>query len=236
MHVTLTVVGCSGSAPGPGGACSCYLIEADGFRLLLDIGNGACGPLQRHAAPADIGAVILSHAHADHYIDITQLQYLRRIAAAPPLRVIVPADLPPLSKPHPADWDLQEAARGPLTLGPLTARLARVEHGTMETWATRIGDELCYTADTDPCAALDDLAAGCRVLLAEASGLSADGGVPRHLAAGDAAELAARSGSRLLILTHLRPWLDHDKLLAEAAAIAPCPVILARPGLRVALS
>jgi ribonuclease BN (tRNA processing enzyme) len=236
VHVTLTVVGCSGSAPGPDGACSCYLIEADGFRLLLDIGNGASGPLQRHAAPGDIDAVILSHAHADHYIDITQLQYLRNIAAAPPLHIIVPSDLPPLSRPHPDDWDLVAARSGPVPLGPLAARLARVEHGTMECWATRIGDELCYTADTDPCPALDDLAAGCRVLLAEASGVAADGPVARHLTAADAGRLAARSGTRLLILTHLRPWQDHGRLLAEAAAIAPCPVILARPGLRVALS
>jgi ribonuclease BN (tRNA processing enzyme) len=112
-------------------------------------------------------------------------------------------------------------------------RLARVEHG--ECWATRIDDALCYTADSEPCAALDDLAAGCRVLLAEASGLDADGPMPRHLTAGDAGRLAARSGSRLLVLTHLRPWQDHRRLLAEAAAIAGCPVILAQPGLRVAL-
>jgi ribonuclease BN (tRNA processing enzyme) len=236
VHVTLTVVGCSGSAPGPGGACSCYLIEAGGFRLLLDIGNGASGPLQCHAAPAGIGAVILSHAHADHYVDIAQLQYLRNVAGAPPLRIIVPSDLPRLVTPHPEDWDIVQARPGPVTLGPLTARLARVEHGTMDCWATRIGDELCYTSDTAPCPALDDLAAGCRVLLAEASGVAADGPVPRHLTAADAASLAARSGARLLILTHLRPWQDHGRLLAEAAAIAPCPVILAHSGLRVALS
>jgi ribonuclease BN (tRNA processing enzyme) len=234
--VLLTVIGCSGSAPGPDSACSCYLIEQDGFALLLDVGNGASGPLQRHLAPRDVDAVILSHAHSDHYIDIGQLQYLRNVAAAPPLPIIAPSNLPGLVlMPHPESWAFALPQSGPVRLGPLTARLARVAHGQMECWATRIGDALCYTADTEPCAALDELAGGCGVLLAEASGLDGDH-LPRHLTAGDAGRLAARSGTRLLVLTHLRPWQDHARLLAEAVAHAPCPVILAQPGLRIALT
>ena len=46
----LTVVGCAGSFPGPDSAASCYLLEADGFRLVVDFGNGALGALQKHAA------------------------------------------------------------------------------------------------------------------------------------------------------------------------------------------
>jgi ribonuclease BN (tRNA processing enzyme) len=125
------------------------------------------------------------------------------------------------------------AAPGALTTGPIAARLARVDHG--ECWATRIGDGFCYTADSGPCQALDELADGARVLLAEASGLDSEKPMAGHLTAGDAARLAARSGSKLLILTHLRAWQDHARLLAEAAALAGCPVILAHPGLRVAL-
>jgi ribonuclease BN (tRNA processing enzyme) len=234
--VLLTIVGCSGSAPGPDSACSCYLIQQDGFALLLDAGNGASGPLQRYAAPQDVDAVILSHAHADHYIDISQLQYLRNVTGAPPLPIIAPANLPGLLLLiRPESWAITTPRPGPVQLGPLAVRQARVAHGQMECWATRIGDQLCYTADTEPCAALDELADGCGVLLAEASGLDGDQ-LPRHLTAGDAGRLAARSRTRLLILTHLRPWLDHPALLAEAARHAPCPVILARPGLRVALT
>jgi ribonuclease BN (tRNA processing enzyme) len=234
--VLLTVIGCSGSAPGPDSACSCYLIEQDGFALLLDVGNGASGPLQRYAAPQDVGAVIISHAHSDHYVDLGQLQYLRNVTAAPPLPVIAPANLPELLlMAHPEIWAITLARPGPVELGPLAVRLARVAHGKMECWASRVGDALCYTADTEPCAALDELADGCGVLLAEASGLDGDD-LPRHLTAGDAGRLAARSGTRLLVLTHLRPWQDHGRLLAEATAHAPCPVVLAQPGLRVALT
>ena len=46
----LTVLGCSGSIPGPIGPASSYLVEHDGYRLLLDLGSGAFGALHRHAA------------------------------------------------------------------------------------------------------------------------------------------------------------------------------------------
>lgn len=226
----LTVIGCAGSAPGPDSACSAYLIEHDGYRLLLDLGAGAAGPLQRYADPAAIDAVILSHAHSDHYADLTQLWRLRAVSGAPPLPVIGPSDMPDALR-DPEAFRATVARPGPVPLGPLPVRLARVEHG--ECWATRVGDALCYTADSEPCPALDELAAGCGVLLAEASG--AGGPMRGHLTAADAGRLAARSGARLLILTHLRPWQDHARLLDEAAGVAGCPVALAHPGLRLSL-
>ena len=48
----LTMVGCSGSMPGPHSAASCYLLEADGFRLVVDLGSGAVGALQRYTGPS----------------------------------------------------------------------------------------------------------------------------------------------------------------------------------------
>lgn len=229
----LTVVGCAGSAPGPDSACSCYLVESDGYRLLLDLGAGASGPLQRYTNPADIDAVILSHAHSDHHADLTQLWRLRATTDSPPLPVIGPSDMPEVLLTDPDSFTPSFAEPGLVKTGPITTRLARVVHG--ECWASRIGDALCYTADTEPCAAIDELADGCRVLLAGASGLDANGPLRGHLTAGDAGRLAARSGTKLLILTHLRAWQNHADLLDEAAAIAGCPVILAHPGLRVAL-
>lgn len=229
----MTVVGCAGSVAAPDSGCSCYLVESDGYKLLLDLGSGAAGPLQRYVAPADIDLVVLSHAHADHWADLTELGYLRDRAGCPPLAVLGASDLPSVVWTEPATFAATAAEPGVRTVGPLELRLSRVEHD--ECWATRIGDALCYTADSAPCAALDELAAGCRVLLAEASGSDADGPVDGHHTAGDAARLAARSATGLLVLTHLRPWQDHGTLLAEAAGIAGCPVILASPGLRVAL-
>ena len=236
----MTVVGCSGSAPGPDSAASSYLIEKDGHRLLLDLGAGAAGPLQRYASAEDIGSVILSHAHSDHWSDVTQLSYYRSKAIRDgsdcgPLRLFGPSNMNPVLTTNPDDFTATVTRAGDLTLGPLRARMAQVQHGDLECWATRIDDALCYTADTEPCAAIEELAAGCGVLLAEASGFDADGPMRGHLTAGDAGRLAATAGAKLLILTHLRAWQDHLRLLDEAAQLAGCPVILANPGLRVAL-
>src|SRR5439155_7662213 len=67
--VKLTVVGCSGSFPGPDGPASCYLLEQDGVRVLLDLGSGALGSLSRHVDLDAVDAVVLSHLHADHCLD-----------------------------------------------------------------------------------------------------------------------------------------------------------------------
>lgn len=229
----LTIVGCSGSVPGPESSCSCYLVEQDGFRLLLDLGTGATGPLLRYAEPDEIDAVVVSHAHGDHWAGLVDLGYLRvRSASRRPLPVTGPSDLPPVLRTNPDVFAITTATAGRRQVGPWSMRLAAVEHHR-ECWATRLDDTLCFTGDTAPCAAIDDLAAGCRVLLAEASGLDTGDPQDGHLTAGDAGRLAARSGAELLILTHLRPWLDPVALQDEAAAAAGCPVVLAYPGLRV---
>ncbi|HZM82208.1 MAG TPA: MBL fold metallo-hydrolase [Candidatus Limnocylindrales bacterium] len=244
----LTIVGCSGSVPGPEAGCSCYLVEHDGFRLLLDLGSGSCGPLMRYAAPESLDQVLISHAHGDHYADLVSLAYHRGRAQAVadaahqppiprPLRLIGPSDLPaaiPWLTRETGLYSFEPAVAGVTEAGPMRLRLARVEHGDMEVWAARVDDWLCYTADTGPGEAIDELAAGCRVLLAEASGL--DGDYPRggHLTARTAGELATRSRARLLVITHLRSWMDADAILAEATRYAECPVVRALPGLTIA--
>ena len=79
----LTVVGCSGSYPGPDSAASCYLVEEDDasgrtWRILLDLGSGALGALQRYADPLAMDAVFLSHLHPDHCMDLCGYHVLRR--------------------------------------------------------------------------------------------------------------------------------------------------------------
>jgi ribonuclease BN (tRNA processing enzyme) len=66
----VTVVGCAGSFPGPDSPASCYLLEAEGFRLVIDLGNGALGVLQRYAGLFSIDAICVSHLHADHCVDL----------------------------------------------------------------------------------------------------------------------------------------------------------------------
>src|SRR5215472_3509502 len=80
----VTVVGCAGSFPGPDSPASCYLLEAEGFRLVIDLGNGALGVLQRHAALFGIDAICLSHLHADHCVDLGVYGVARQYATGGP--------------------------------------------------------------------------------------------------------------------------------------------------------
>ena len=77
----LTIVGCTGSLPGPSSPASCYLLTVhDGqrdWRVLLDLGSGALGALQRHTDPLGLDAVVLSHLHPDHCLDLTGLKVMR---------------------------------------------------------------------------------------------------------------------------------------------------------------
>ena len=75
----LTVLGCSGSYGAPaGGACSGYLVRAGDANIWMDCGNGSFANLQQHIDPADLSAVVISHGHADHCVDIYGLHVLYR--------------------------------------------------------------------------------------------------------------------------------------------------------------
>ena len=97
----LTVVGCSGSYPGPDSCASCYLLEAEWegrtWRVLLELGNGALGQLQRYADPLTIDAVLFSHLHADHCLDLCGYYVMRKYhptGAQPRIPVWGPGDTP----------------------------------------------------------------------------------------------------------------------------------------------
>ena len=253
----LTVVGCSGSFPGPGSAASCYLVEADDetgrtWRVLLDLGSGALGPLQRHMAPRDLDAVLLSHLHADHCLDLCGLYVSLRYdpAGRPARRVPVwgPSgtaermarayDLP--AQPGmTGELDFRTWADGaPVTVGPLDVTPYLVRH-PVEAYGLRVRGPaedgtgsrvLAYTGDTDTCDALLPLADRADLLLAEAAfheGRDIDRGV--HLTGRRAGELASRAGVASLLLTHLPPWNDPDRAVAEARQAWNGPLALAEP-------
>ncbi len=206
------------------------LVERDGKSVLLDIGSGSIGPLQRLTDVGSLDALVVSHAHQDHCADLSQLTYLRARAGSDVLPVVAPVDLP-LGVDFASRLAVSTAREGAWDIGPMRMRLTRVEH-TEDSWAVRVDDSLCYTGDASAGAALDGLAEGCRVLLAGASAFDSEEH-PGHLSAGDAGRLATRSRARLLVLTHLRPWNDPAALLEEAAGHADCPVVTAATGLRV---
>src|SRR5579884_3281984 len=71
----LTILGASAATQNPGGACSSYLVQEGETAVVLDMGSGAFGNLQRHIAPDEVTAVVLSHLHADHALDLLPYRY-----------------------------------------------------------------------------------------------------------------------------------------------------------------
>jgi ribonuclease BN (tRNA processing enzyme) len=228
----LTVIGCSGSFPGPDAACSAYLVEQDGYRLLLDLGNGALGPLQRYVGLFDIDAVLLSHLHADHCLDVCSYVVARRYNPAGPtprIPVLGPRGtrgrLAAAYDPTSTDGLTDVFAFGALqpgqrALGPFTVQLDRVVH-PVETFAMRLTSgrtALTYSGDTAPSDALVRLAAGSDVLLCEASFEDGTASPPDlHLTGREAGEHAAKAGVGRLLVTHIPPWADPDRIVDAAA-------------------
>ena len=231
----LTVVGCSGSGPGPASPASCYLVEHEGFSLLLDLGNGAFGALLGLADPARVDAVYLSHLHADHCLDVAPFivwhRYSGRSTGKPlPLYAPVGADrrlrLAYDVEDGPIEdvFDVLAIGPGRFALGPFEVTTARTAH-PVECYAVRLeagGRSLVYTADTGPCAEVVTLAGGADVLLAEAAHPERPG-LPEalHLTGREAGEHAAAAGVGRLLLTHIPAWVDAEEQLAAARAAFP---------------
>jgi ribonuclease BN (tRNA processing enzyme) len=243
--VKLTIVGCSGSVPGPDSAASSYLVEHEGFRILLDLGSGAFGALQRHLDPAEVDAVVLSHLHADHCLDLTAMVVHRRHGVPAPLpRIPV---LGPVGTHDRLAAAYDPAARGGLRdvfavaavepgereLGPFRLRFERVNH-PVETYAIRVGTAgraLAYSGDTGISPGLVAAAAGADLLLCEAS---VTDGLPHppdlHLTGREAGEHAARAGVGRLLVTHVPPWTDAAVVHDEAASAFGGPTSPAAAG------
>lgn len=229
----LTVLGCSGSYPGPGMACSGYLVRGEGATVWLDAGSGTLANLQRHVGLADIDAVVLTHEHPDHWGDIEGY----RVACAYGINrggipVYAPAGLDArLSAPAAPTFDWRVVADGSrVDVGGLALRFSRTDHPP-ETLAVRIdgaGRSLAYSADTGPGWSFAALGDGIDLALCEATYVASAPGPPIHLTATGAGAMAGQAGVARLLLTHLWPEVDPAETRAEAAAAYGGPVDLAR--------
>jgi ribonuclease BN (tRNA processing enzyme) len=249
----LTVLGCSGSAPGPHAPSSGYLLEADGFALCVELGNGTLAELQALRDPFELDALMFSHLHPDHCADFTALTVLRRWHPTPTvdpwrrrLPVYAPEEAPSRfvaayepSKRERDEADLSDVydfhplAAGAREIGPFTVTAAEMTH-LCETYGFRFdhgGRTLAYTGDTGVCDSLDELVAGVDTLLGEASWTHSDDrpkGV--HLSGRELGEVATRAGVGRLLITHVTPWTDPNAVLAEAKAAYDGDVALVTKG------
>jgi len=252
--MSLTVLGASAATQNPGGACSSYLVRGEGSALALDMGSGAFARLQGHIAPAEVDAVVISHMHADHVLDLIPYRYYLAFSASGQGRPRRPRRprllLPPgghetlrgiskLQDPSPAFFadvfDVEEYDPAlPLTVGGLTITFYPMHH-IPHTYGMRVvavsgsTGALAYSADSGPCQGLLDVARDADLFLCENANAE-DSAYPLHLTPRQAATYARDAGARRLLLTHRWRVYGLDDAARAAAEVFGGPVSIAREG------
>jgi ribonuclease BN (tRNA processing enzyme) len=254
------VLGKSPAWQDAGGACSGYLVEARGARLVLDCGSGVFGKLRSVLDYADVDAVLISHLHADHILDLVPFASALRYA---PRHQPVPVDGWPGTENPPRPRLIAPPGAGPafrrlcaaagmpeehieqafaleeydpgaeVVVGALRMRFQPVPH-FLPTHAIEIaadGARLTFSADSSPS---DDLCAFARdtdLLLIEATLPRPEREGPRgHLTPSEAGDHGRRAGARRLVLTHMSDELDAEWARAEGERSFGGPVEVAREG------
>lgn len=241
----LDVLGSSGTYSTPDRPASGYLVTEGATKILCDAGFGTFGELMRRTTPDQLDAVVLSHRHPDHCVDFLALHHA--IAHGPYSCSGLPVFCAPGVANRLADFigageghqffeifDFHEVGdNNHVVVGDVDLRFAAGDH-SVPTIATRFecaGRSITYSADTGPGGGFPELCAGTTVVLAEASlpGDRADNHYAHHLTAGEAGSIARAAGAEALILTHLRPSLDHEQSIKEARSMFDGRVVIAEP-------
>jgi ribonuclease BN (tRNA processing enzyme) len=260
MSSRVVVLGSCGSWPEPGRACSGFVLEHRGARIVLDLGYGTLPRLLAllGSSSADgIDAVIVTHAHPDHMVDLHGLLRARWFGrrGAPPIPLHAPelvlARLTGLEDDGPEvvrrvfDWHPLPAPAGPV--GPLRLASMPLPHYLPNAGVRLSGPGLtvAYTGDTGRDPALAELGRDADLFIADAtdrwqrpgaaSVASAPQGPSLNLTAREAGEAAAAARARRLLLTHFWPHNDRQASGAAAAAAFGGEILLADEGLDVPL-
>ncbi|MDQ1519359.1 MAG: hypothetical protein QOI55_432 [Actinomycetota bacterium] len=239
-RIELTVLGSSGSYGAPaGGACSSYLVRVGGTTLWVDCGNGSFANLQQHARVEDIDAVVITHGHPDHCVDIYGMHVLYKYGLERDcLPVFAPEGVAKQLEALVGEWDNTFdwhviGDHDTITVGEAKLTFSRTDHPP-PTMAVEIafGDHrLVYTSDTGPEWSPEVFAPGADLILSEATYQHDDIRAPIHLSARQAGELARAAQAKRLMLTHLWPSLDPVASIEEASEAFGRAVDLAAPHL-----
>jgi ribonuclease BN (tRNA processing enzyme) len=238
---SLTVLGSCGAWPEAGRACAGFLVEYDGFRVVLDLGYAALPRLLAHCPTGDVDAVVVTHQHPDHCVDVSGLARVRYYEApdAPPVALhCAPGVLDVLRalepNPDPADVFAVHDLASTTRIGPFEVLAVELPH-----YKTNLGVRLsapgvsvAYTGDSGPSPELRRLAEGTDLFISDATyqGSSRD---TYLMTAAEAARGA--HGAKRLMLTHFWPGSDRTVSVLEARREFAGDVIAAEEGLRVDL-
>lgn len=251
------VLGSCGAWPEPGRACSGFVLERDGFRLVLDLGYGTLPRLLAHlgSVVADgVDAVVVTHAHPDHMLDLHGLFRARWFGrrSAPPVPLFSPEQV--VTRLEGLEEDDERAVRTvfdwhPLPAEPYTVGPFRLFSTSLPHWVPNAGVRVeapgltvAYTGDTGPDAALAELGRDADLYVVEATDRHQQTDVPAsssgrsmHLTSTQAGTAARDAGAARLLLTHFWPGNDRKRSHADAVAVFDGEVLLADEGLEVSL-
>lgn len=250
MSLELVTLGSSASMPAAGDACSGYLMSSGDTHVLIDCGTGVLARLQEVISLDQLTAIVISHFHPDHFIDLVPLRYGLRYGPTPistPAVYLPPGGIDYLAR---VGQGLRDSATyfsstyglahydpaAPLQIGDLRFDFCQTTHD-MPTYAmtVRSGERtLAYTADTQASGDLHAFIAGADLLLCESTYPASLPDLPsdNHLNSHQAGELATRAGAGHLVLTHFWPGIERSRFAEEAARAFAGPVSLAAPGAR----
>jgi ribonuclease BN (tRNA processing enzyme) len=244
VGLTITVLGCDGSYAGPDGACSGYLLSSGDTHVWLDCGPGTLANLQRHISPRDLGAIVATHSHPDHWGDLpiayNALAYYFDRRSVPlygtsdtreRLRAAKGGGIDDVY-----DWHtITDASE--FDVDGLHFRCAVTDH-PVETLAMRVENEskvFGYSSDTGSAWSLTALGSGIDLMLCEATFPEDRAGEFAHLTASEAGAAARAAGVNRLVLTHLLPGADHDLARANGAKAFGHDVEIATTHMRIDL-
>ncbi|MFD3401967.1 MBL fold metallo-hydrolase [Kribbella sp. NPDC058693] len=238
---SLTVLGSCGAWPEAGRACAGFLVEYDGFRVVLDLGYAALPRLLEHCPHGEVDAVVVTHQHPDHCVDVSGLARVRYYEApdAPPIPLhCTPGTLDVLRAlepdPDPAEVFAVRDLASTKQIGPFEVLTVELPHYTTN-FGVRLSTpemSVAYTGDSGPSAELTKLAEGTDVFISDATyqGQSNDS----YLMTAAEAARGAR-GARRLVLTHFWPGSDRSISVREAQAEFDGEVMAAEEGLVLGL-
>ena len=236
MGLSLTILGSSGTFAGPGNACSGYLLRTASTAVILDLGSGSLANAQRHIDLVDVDAIVLTHEHPDHWMDLPVARNVYRyVLDRTDVPVFTTAGTRALAAPfcEDATFSWTTIADGDrVAIGDLRLRFSRTDHPveTLAVFAEADGASVLYSSDTGPGWSPEAFDARPDLALMEAT-FATGHTLPVHLTAAEAGERATAVGARRLVITHLLPGTDPAGQKAEAEEAYAGPVAVAEPGL-----
>ncbi|WP_086348953.1 MBL fold metallo-hydrolase [Candidatus Enterococcus clewellii] len=244
----ITVLGCLGAYPYKDQGTSSYLLEAEGFRLLLDAGSTTLINLEKHMDPLELDAVILSHYHHDHIADLGVLQYYRQLYPAKVPVPVLPIYGHTEDASHFSALDLDGVSKGipyfeaeELKLGPFLVTFMKTIHPVpcyaMRFVEEKTGKVFVFTGDSGYLEEFISFAEKADIFLADTYLFEGNEKHHAHFTSKEAGELAKAAGVKKLILTHLPQHgsLEELKAQAQKAAGDQVSVLLAEKDLVIEL-